>query len=64
MTPFVIGIAGGTGSGKSTLAFGLADAYPESVTIVHLDDKVIDVSKLSPEEVLHQVERLLPETAR
>lgn len=37
-TPYLVGIAGGTGSGKSTLAFGLRDAHPGRVTVVHLDD--------------------------
>ena len=38
MTPFVLGIAGGSGTGKSTFAFALMDKYPEQVSIFHFDD--------------------------
>ena len=38
MTPKLIAIAGGTGAGKSSLAFALMDAYPDKISIVHLDD--------------------------
>jgi uridine kinase len=38
MTSFFIGIAGGSGCGKSTLAYGLRDAYPDSIEVVHFDD--------------------------
>ena len=38
MTPFVLGIAGGSGTGKSTLAFALMDKYPEQISILHFDD--------------------------
>lgn len=36
--PFFIGIAGGSGCGKSTLAYGLQNAYPDLVEVVHFDD--------------------------
>ncbi len=38
MTPFFLGIAGGSGTGKSTLAFALIDKYPEQVSVFHFDD--------------------------
>ena len=38
MSNFVLGIAGGSGTGKSTLAFGLADKWPDSTVVFHLDD--------------------------
>ena len=38
MTPFFLGIAGGSGTGKSTLAFALIDKYPEQISVLHFDD--------------------------
>ncbi len=36
--PIFIAIAGGSGAGKSSLAHAFADAHPEHVRILHLDD--------------------------
>lgn len=38
MKPSFIAVSGGTGAGKSTACFGLVDAFPDEVSIVHLDD--------------------------
>jgi len=37
-TTFVIGIAGGSGSGKSTVAVALCKKYPNSITLLQVDD--------------------------
>ncbi|HYO97197.1 MAG TPA: uridine kinase [Polyangiaceae bacterium] len=51
MTPFVIGIAGGTGSGKTTIAQHLAGGVAsEDVTLIEHDAYYRDLSHLSPAE--------------
>ncbi len=54
MTPFFIGIAGGTGSGKSTVARKIAEGLPAgSVSVVDHDSYYRDRSDLSPEAREH-----------
>lgn len=51
MTPFVIGIAGGSGSGKTTIARALADSHgPSQVVLIEQDCYYRDQSSLPFEE--------------
>lgn len=51
MTPFVIGIAGGSGSGKTTIARTLAESHgPEQVVLIEQDSYYRDQAALPPEE--------------
>lgn len=51
MTPFIIGIAGGTGSGKTTIAQRIAGAVAEAdVALIEHDSYYRDLSHLSAEQ--------------
>ena len=51
MSPFVIGVAGGTGSGKTTLSQAILQRIgPECVTYIQHDSYYLDRSAILPEE--------------
>jgi len=51
MSPFIVGIAGGSGSGKSTVARHVAQAlHAESVAFIDMDAYYLNFVHLSPEE--------------
>ena len=54
ISPFVIGIAGGSGSGKSWFAKKLGDAFPDDATIIEQDWYYRDLSGM-PSEIANAV---------
>lgn len=53
MTPFIIGIAGGSGSGKSTFAEKIKSAFPNHVSLISCDNYYLPHDELPLEQRAH-----------